>query len=168
MDMHQDSARYAGAYLSVLYQIGDDETAYNAFLRLRPELVHNILNRETQGEIIVTDKNRNKLMYFVQLQARRGNAHLVSDLAKQLDNNFAQGHVPQYIHYARWLLFRQRPEEAKSMLLTMMHNGWLPDYNADHFPEAIMKQLFIDLGLGDKIYQTLLNRNREQVVARVD
>jgi len=168
MDMHQDKARYAGAYLSVLYQMGDDEKAYNAFLRLRPKLAHNILNPEAQGEIIVSAENRYKLMYFVQLQARRGNMQLVSDLAQQLDNSSAQGHAPQYIHYARWLLFRQHTEEAKTMILSVMHNGWLPDYNADNFPEAIMKQLFIDVGLGDKTYQALLNKNRAQVVAGLD
>jgi DNA-binding winged helix-turn-helix (wHTH) protein/TolB-like protein/Tfp pilus assembly protein PilF len=168
MAMHQDNARYAGGYLLALEQMGNDEKAYNDFLRLRPELAHNILNPEAQGEITVTDKNRYKLMYFVQLQARRGKMQLVSDLAQQLDNSFAQGHAPQYIHYARWLVFRQHQEEAKTMILSMMHNGWLPDYNADYFPEAIMKQLFIDVGLSDKTYQALLNKNRALVVAELD
>jgi DNA-binding winged helix-turn-helix (wHTH) protein/TolB-like protein/Tfp pilus assembly protein PilF len=166
--IHQDNGRYAGAYLSTLYQMGDDEKVYKAFLRLRPELAHNILNPETQGEITVTAKNRYRLIRFVQLQARRGKMQSVSDLAQQLDNSFTQGHAPQNIHYARWLLFRQHREKAKTMILSMMKNGWLPDYNTDSYPEAIMKQLFIDLGLGDKTYQTLLNKNRAQVVAGLD
>ncbi len=164
MAIHQDDARYAGAYLSVLYQIGDDEKAYKEFLRLRPELADNILNSEAQGEITMTAKNRYKLMYYIQLQVRRGNMHLVSDLAQQLDKSFAQGHTPQDIRYARWLLFRQHKEATKAMILSMMHNGWLPDYSTDYFPEANMKQLFIDLGLGEKNYQTLLSKNRAQVV----
>jgi len=65
-------------------------------------------------------------------------------------------------------LFRQHREKAKTMILSMMNNGWLPDYNANLYPEAIMKQLFIDVGLGEKSYQALLNRNRAQVVAGID
>jgi hypothetical protein len=168
MVMHQDSARFAGSYLSVLEIMGDDEKAYKAFLRLLPELADNIVNPEVQGEITVTAENRYKLIYFVQLQVRRGNMYLVSDLAQQLDNSFAQGNAPQSIYYARWLLFRQHREKAKTMILYMMDNGWLPDYNANLYPEAIMKQLFIDLGLGDKTYQDLLNRNRAQVLAGLD
>ena len=168
MVIHQNNARFSGAYLSVLELMGDDEKAYKAFLRLRPELADNILNREAEGEITVTAENRYKLIYFVQLQARRGKMQLVSDLAQQLDNSFAQREAPQDIYYARWLLFRQRTEEAKTMILSMMNNGWLPDYNANLYPEAIMKQLFIDLGLGDKTYQALLNRNRVQVLAGLD
>jgi DNA-binding winged helix-turn-helix (wHTH) protein/TolB-like protein/Tfp pilus assembly protein PilF len=168
MVIHQDDARFAGAYLSVLKLMGEDEKAYKVFLKLRPDLADNILNSEAQGEITVTAKNRYNLIYFVQLQARRGKMQLVSDLAQQLDNSFAQGDVPQNIYYARWLLFRQQREKAKTMILSMMHNGWLPDYNANLYPETIMKQLFIDVGLGNKTYQTLLNRNRAQVVATLD
>jgi len=36
------------------------------------------------------------------------------------------------------------------------------------YPEAIMKQLFIDVGLGDKTYQALLERNRVKVMAGLD
>ena len=165
--IHQDNARFAGAYLSVLELMGDDEKAYKAFLRLRPELADNVVNSEIQGEITVTDENRYKLTYFVQLQARRGKMQLVSDLAQQLDNSFV-GHAPQDIYYARWLLFRQHREKAKTMILSMMSNGWLPDYNANLYPETIMKQLFIDVGLGDKTYQALLNKNRAQVMAGFD
>ncbi len=168
IDMHQDNARYAAAYLSVLEQMGDDEKAYKDFLRLRPDLADKILDPEERGEITVTAKNRYKLVYFVQLQARRGKMQLFSDLAQQLDNSFIQGDAPQNIYYARWLVFRQHGEKAKTMILSMMNNGWLPDYNANSFPEAIMKQLFIDVGLGDKTYQALLNRNRAQVVAGLD
>jgi DNA-binding winged helix-turn-helix (wHTH) protein/TolB-like protein/predicted Zn-dependent protease len=168
MAIHQDDARYAGAYLSVLYQMRDDEKAYKEFLRLRPELADNILSRAAQGERISTAKNRYKLMYYVQLQARRGNMHLVSDLAQQLDNSFAHGDVPQDTRYARWLLFRQHKEAAKTMILSMMHNGWLPDYNSVYFADANMKQLFIDVGLGKESYQTLLNKNRAQVVAGLE
>jgi len=166
--IHQDSARYAGVYLSVLEQMGDDEKAYLDFLRLRPEFADSILNPEATGDISVTTKNRYKLIYFVQLQARRGKMQLVNDLAQKLDNSFAQRETSPNIYYARWLLFRQHREKAKTMILSMMNNGWLPDYNAKHFPEAIMKQLFIDLGLGDKTYQALLNKNRKQVVAGLD
>ena len=168
MVIHQDNVRFAGAYLSVLYQMGDDEKAYKAFLQLRPELAYNILNPEAQGELTVTAENRYKLIYFVQLQARRGKMQLVSDLARQLDNSFAQGHAPQDIYYARWLFFRQHGEKAKTMILSLMNNGWLPDYNANLYPEAIMQQLFIDVGLGEKTYQALLNRNRAQVVVGLD
>jgi DNA-binding winged helix-turn-helix (wHTH) protein/tetratricopeptide (TPR) repeat protein len=168
MAIHQDHERYAGAYLLALEQMGDDEKAYKDFLRLRPELAHNILNPEAQGEISVSAENRYLLTYFVQLQARRGNMQLVNDLALQLDNSFAQREAPLDIYYARWLLFRQRTEEAKTMILSMMNNGWLPDYNANLYPEAIMKQLFIDLGIGDKTYQALLNKNRAQVVVGLD
>ncbi|NQZ89748.1 MAG: winged helix-turn-helix domain-containing protein [Colwellia sp.] len=163
--IHQDSARYAGSYLSVLYQMGDDEKAYKAFLRLRPELARNILNPEPQGEQTVTANNRYKLIYFVQLQARRGKMKLVSDLAQQLDNSFAKRATSKNIYYARWLLFRKQKEKAKTMMLSMMNDGWLPDYSAEFSPEAIMKQLFIDVGLGDKTYQALLKRNRAQVLA---
>jgi len=166
MDIHQDSARYARGYLLALELMGDDEGAYRNFLRLRPELAHTILNPEA-GDITVTAVNRNKLTYFVQLQARRGNMAIVSDLAQKLDNSFVE-HSRQDIYYARWLLFRQRKEEAKAMILNIMNKGWLPDYNADSFPEAIMKQLFIDVGLGDKTYQALLNTNRAQVLAGFD
>lgn len=165
MAMHQDNARYAGAYLLALDQMGDDEKAYKDFLRLRPELAHNILNPEAQGEITVADENRYLLTYFVQLQARRGKMQLVSDLAQQLDNSFAQEDAPQDIYYARWLLFRQHREEAKTMILSMMDSGWLPDYNANLYPAAIMKQLFIDVGLGGETYQALLNKNRALVLA---
>lgn len=168
MAIHQDNARYAGSYLSVLYQMEDYEKAYKDFLRLRPELADHILNPEAQGEITVTAENRYKLIYFVQLQARRGKMKLVSDLAQQLDNSFAQRNTSQNIYYARWLLFRQHREEAKTMILSMMNNGWLPDYSAQFSPEAIMKQLFIDVGLGDKTYQVLLNINRAQVVAELN
>jgi DNA-binding winged helix-turn-helix (wHTH) protein/Tfp pilus assembly protein PilF len=168
MAIHQDNGRYAGTYLLALEQMGDDEKVYKDFLRLRPELAHNILNPEAQGEMTVTAENRYNLIYFVQLQARRGKMQLVSDLAQQLDNSFIQGDAPQNIYYARWLLFRQHREKAKTMILSMMNNGWLPDYNANSFPEAIMKQLFIDVDLGDKTYQALLNRNRAQVLAGLD
>jgi tetratricopeptide (TPR) repeat protein len=168
MDMHQDNVRFAGAYLSVLKLMGDDEKTYKAFLRLRPDLADNILNSEAGSEITVTAENRYKLIYFVQLQAQRGKMHLVSDLAQQLDNSFSQGDAPQNIYYARWLLFRQQEEKVKTMILSMMNNGWLPDYNANLYPETIMKQLFIDLGLGEKTYQTLLNKNRAQVLAGLD
>jgi len=163
--IHQDNARYAGGYLLALELMGDDEKAYKEFLRLQPELAKHILNPATQGEITVTAKNRNLLTYFVQLQARRGSMQLVSDLAHQLDNSFDQGNTRQDIYYARWLLFRQHKEKAKTMILSMMNNGWLPDYNAYLYPEAIMKQLFIDVGLGDEAYQTFLNKNRAQVLA---
>ena len=166
--IHQDSARYAGSYLSVLYQIGDDEKAYKAFLRLRPGLTQNIINPTQHGEITVTTKNRYKLIYFVQLQARRGKMKLVSDLAKQLDNSFAKKATSQNIYYARWLLFRKQEEKAKAMILSMMNDGWLPDYSAEFSPEALMKQLFIDVGIGDKTYQTLLNKNRVKVLEGVN
>ena len=117
MAMHQDNERYAGAYLLALEQMGDDEKAYKDFLRLRPELAHNILNPDAPGEIILSAENRYLLTYFVQLQARRGNMQLVNDLALQLDNSFAQREAPLDIYYARWLLFRQRTEEAKTMIL---------------------------------------------------
>jgi len=166
--IHQDNARYAGGYLLALELMGDDEKGYEEFLRLQPELAKHILNPETQGEITVTAKNRNLLTYFVQLQVRRGNMQLVSDLAQQLDNNFLQGNAREDIYYARWLLFRQHREKAKTMILSMMNKGWLPDYNAYLYPEAIMKKLFIDVGLGDKFYQVLLDRNRVQVLAGLD
>jgi DNA-binding winged helix-turn-helix (wHTH) protein/tetratricopeptide (TPR) repeat protein len=168
MAIHQDDTRYASAYLSVLYQMGDDERAYKEFLRLRPNLADNILKPEGLEEIAITTKNRYKLMYYIQLQARRGNMQLVNDLAQQLDNSFAQEHAPQNIRYARWLLFRQHKEAAKTMILSMMHNGWLPDYNSVYFADANMTQLFIDVGLGEKSYQTLLNKNRTQVLAGLD
>jgi DNA-binding winged helix-turn-helix (wHTH) protein/TolB-like protein/Tfp pilus assembly protein PilF len=168
MAMHQDNARFAGAYLSVLKLMGEDEKAYKAFLQLRPELADNILNSEAKGEITVTAENRYKLIYFVQLQAQRGKMQLVSNLAQQLDNSFAQGDAPQNIYYARWLLFRQQREKAKTMILNMLNNGWLPDYNANLYPETIMKQLFIDVGLDDKTFQALLNKNRVQVLEGVD
>jgi len=166
--IHQDNARYARGYLLALELMGDDEEAYQAFLRLLPELAHNILNPEARGKIELTAKNRNLLTYFVQLQAKRGKMPLVSDLAQQLDNSLAQSHVRKDIYYARWLLFRQHKEKAKNMILSMMNNGWLPDYNAYLYPEAIMKQLFIDVGLGDKTYQALLERNRVKVMAGLD
>jgi DNA-binding winged helix-turn-helix (wHTH) protein/TolB-like protein/Tfp pilus assembly protein PilF len=168
MEMHKDKARFAGAYLSVLKLMGEDEKAYKAFLRLRPELADNILNSEVEGEITVTAENRYKLVYFVQLQAQRGKMELVSELALQLDNSFAQGDVSPNIYYARWLLFRQQREKAKSMILSMMNNGWLPDYNANLYPETIMRKLFIDVGLNDNTYQKLLNRNRAEVVVGLD
>jgi DNA-binding winged helix-turn-helix (wHTH) protein/TolB-like protein/Tfp pilus assembly protein PilF len=166
--IHQDNARYAGSYLSVLYQMGDYEKAYKDFLRLRPKLADNLINPEAHGEIIVTTKNRYKLIYFVQLQARRGKMKLVSDLAEQLDNSFAQRYTSQNIYYARWLLFRQHKEKAKTMILSMMNNGWLPDYSAKFSPESNMKKLFTDVGLDDKTYQSLLKINRAQVVAGLD
>jgi len=166
--IHQDNARYAGGYLLALELMGDDEKAYKEFLRLLPELANHILNPETQGEIAITATNRNLLTYFVQLQNRRGNMQLVSDLAQQLDNSFVQRSARENIYYARWLLFRQHKEKAKTMIISMMNNGWLPDYNAYLYPEAIMNKLFIDVGLGDKTYQTLLNRNRAQVLAGLD
>lgn len=164
MAIHQNETRFAQAYLSVLYQMGEDEKAYNAFLRLRPELASKIHPLAPQGKLAVTAQNRYKLMYFVQLQARRGNMHLVNDFAGKIDNSFALGHAPQNIYYARWLLFRQRTEKVKTMILNMMNNGRLPDYDADLFPEAIMKQLFIDTGLGGQTYQGLLSQDHGQVV----
>lgn len=166
--IHQDNGRYAKAYLLALELMGDDEKAYKNFLRLRPDLADDLLNSEAQGEITVTAENRSLLTYFVQLQARRGKMQSVSDLAQQLDNSFDQEHASQGINYARWLLFRQHKEKAKTLILRLMNNGWLPDYNANLYPEAIMKQLFIDVGLGEQTYQALLNKNRAQVLAGVD
>jgi len=168
IDMHHDNGRYAGAYLLALELMGDDEQAYEVFLRLLPELAHQLRSQQASAEIVISAENRNLLAFFVQLQARRGKMDLVRDLSQQLDDNFAQRGNPQNIYYARWLLFRGEKEKAKSMIMGMMNNGWLPDYNAYLYPEAIMKQLFIDLELGDKTYQDLLNRNRAQVVADFD
>ena len=90
---------------------------------------------------------------------------LVEALAAQLDRSFEQGDSPQDIYYARWLLFRRHQEQSKALILRLMNNGWLPDYNAKMYPKAIMTQLFMETGLGVKAYQVLLQKNREQVTA---
>jgi len=168
IDMHHDNARYAGAYLLALELMGDDEQAYDVFLQLLPKLAHQVRSRQASAEIAITAENRNLLAFYVQLQARRKKMDLVTDLAQQLDNSFSQRGNAQNIYYARWLLFRGEQEKAQNMILAMMNNGWLPDYNAYLYPEAIMKQLFINLGLGEKKYQSLIARNRAQVVPNLD
>lgn len=163
MALHQDPARYAGAYMLALEQLGDDEKSYQAFLHLRPALADKILHQEQFGDVNIGDDNAHLIAHFVQLQAKRGEFESVSALAQLLDRTFSQGYLLQDIYYARWLLFRGNKERAKALILKLMHDGWLPDYNAQLYPETIIQQLFIDAGLGGDTYQELLDKNREQV-----
>jgi len=165
MALHQDTDRYTGAYLLALEQLGDEEKVYQAFLRLRPALADKILHQEKFGDVDIEDDNAYLIAYFVQLQAKRGEFESVSALAQLLDRTFSQGYLLQDIYYARWLLFRGHKERAKALIIKLMHDGWLPDYNAQLYPETIMKQLFIDTGLGRDAYQELVKKNRVQVSA---
>ena len=165
MALHQDSDRYAGAYLVALEQLGDDEKAYQAFLRLRPALADKIVHQAQFGDVNIGDDNAYLIAYFVQLQAKRGEFESVSALAQLLDRTFSQGYLLQDIYYARWLLFRGHKERATALILKLMHDGWLPDYNAQLYPETIMQQLFIDTGLGGDAYHELLDKNRTLVSA---
>lgn len=64
--------------------------------------------------------------------------------------------------------FRQKSEICTKLgacLNPHAHNGRLPDDDADLFPKAIKKQLFIDTGPGGQTYQGLLSKNRDQRVA---
>ncbi|MGB0899392.1 MAG: tetratricopeptide repeat protein, partial [Psychrobium sp.] len=168
MALHQDTQRYVGAYLMALEQFGDAERVYQAFLRLRPELADKILHQEKFGDVDIGDDNAYLIAYFVQLQAKRGKFESVSALAQLLDRTFTQGYLLQDIYYARWLLFRGHKEQAQTLILRIMHDGWLPDYNAQLYPETIMLQLFIDAGLKRDDYQKLLDNNRAKVLAEVN
>lgn len=155
MEIHQDKARFSDAYLSVLYQMGDYEQAYKTFLQLRPEL--------SSSDIAVNQDNRYQLIYYVRLQYQRNNMHLVAALAEKIERSFATIPAKDNIYYAQWLVLRGQKEQAKAMILSLMHNGWLPDYDADLFPEAIMVQLFINTALGQQAFDHLLSINRDQV-----
>lgn len=168
MALHQDSQRYVGAYLMALEQFGDAEKVYQAFLRLRPELADKILHQEKFGDVDIGDDNAYLIAYFVQLQAKRGKFESVSALAQLLDRTFTQGYLLQDIYYARWLLFRGHKERAQTLILRLMRDGWLPDYNAQLYPETIMLQLFIDAGLKRDDYQKLLDNNRAKVLAELN
>lgn len=168
MALHQDTQRYVGAYLMALEQFGDAEKVYQAFLRLRPALADKILHQEKFGDVDIGDDNAYLIAYFVQLQARRGEFESVSALAQLLDRTFAQGYLLQDIYYARWLLFRGHKERAQTLILRLMHDGWLPDYNAQLYPETIMLQLFVDTGLERDDYQKLLDSNRAKVFAELN
>ncbi|MCG7530401.1 winged helix-turn-helix domain-containing protein [Psychrobium sp. MM17-31] len=168
MALHQDAQRYVGAYLMALEQFGDAEKVYQAFLRLRPELADKLLHQEKFGDVDIGDDNAYLIAYFVQLQAKRGKFESVSALAQLLDRTFTQGYLLQDIYYARWLLFRGHKERAQTLILRLMHDGWLPDYNAQLYPETIMLQLFIDAGLKRDDYQKLLDNNRAKVLAELN
>lgn len=165
MRLHQDNGRYAGAYLLALELLQQNEKAYAAFLKLRPDLAKYVLNQENNAAIEVTASNRKLLAYFVQLQARRGAMNSVNQLAQQLDESFAKEDTPRDIYYARWLLFRGDKDLAKKETINLMKNGWLPDYNAQLYPEAIMQKLFIETDLGKETYQAMLEQNRAKVIA---
>ncbi|MCJ8268503.1 MAG: hypothetical protein MJK04_03785, partial [Psychrosphaera sp.] len=85
-------------------------------------------------------------------------------LVEKLDQWFATTAPKPNYYLAAWLVDRGQMVSAKLMLLTLMQDGWLPDFNEDMLAEQKMRALFVAVGLGEGVFDGLLAENRGMVM----
>ncbi len=155
LEMHKDRVRFVMPYLSVLYYLGNYEQVYQTLAELKPKL--------SKGDVVIDKDNQYLVAFYVRLQFKRGQP-VPAGLVEKLDQWFATS-TPKPNHYlAGWLVDRGQLVSAKLMLLALMKDGWLPDFNEDMLAEYKMRALFVAVGLDEAVFDGLLAENRARVV----
>ncbi|WP_042152077.1 hypothetical protein [Pseudoalteromonas sp. '520P1 No. 412'] len=128
------------------------QTALDLLVKLNPEI--------SKSDTIVTEHNMNifSLYHLIQNHVDQHNTLTTTQL-NQLALLFDKQSIGN-ISQAQWHLLQGQIDKSKEVVLNMLNTGWLPDYNMDMYPEARMKKLFIETGLGEDKYTTLLEANR--------
>jgi DNA-binding winged helix-turn-helix (wHTH) protein/Flp pilus assembly protein TadD len=153
--MHQDNERFVMPYINALIENGSLQQALIAFKKYAPQLPN--------SDVEINRDNQYQLAILVQLQTDLGLINEAEHLIARLDQWFANNEVEDNFWKADWLMFRGQKERASSILMALMHSGWLPDYNAETFPVVKMRRLFIESGIGEDAFEKMLTDNRQQV-----
>jgi len=154
-ELHNTSQIFSVARVIILSQMGEYEVALDTLLQSNSEI--------SKTETIVTEKNIEVFLLYHYLQRHiPQQAKLAEAQLNQLALLFNSQQDPS-ISQAHWYLLQRDITKSKEVVLNMLNTGWLPDYNSDMYPEARMKKLFIDTGLGEQKYEALLEKNRNLV-----
>lgn len=151
LEMHPDKRRFVLPYLSNLGFRGEVDEAYRLLLRYAPELKN--------GEFVITQDNQYLLAFYLYLQHQRQQLQTEQALLERLDQWFVDNPPTQDHYYALWLAFRGHPD-AQKVLLALMEQGWLPDFNEDMLAVERLRQAFESSGLKAAEFDKLLLKNR--------
>ncbi|MBV1908005.1 MAG: winged helix-turn-helix domain-containing protein [Kangiellaceae bacterium] len=156
--LHQNNERFIFPYVIALQKNGHFQQALDNLLKYQPQI--------SQPDISVNLNNHYILATYTQLMNKLFRRSEVAELEEQLDRWFIENLVNHDVSYAQWLLFRGQSDKAKILLLKLMEQGWLPDFNVSVYPQTKMRQLFIESGLGEPLFIQLLKDNRDKVLRR--
>jgi DNA-binding winged helix-turn-helix (wHTH) protein/Tfp pilus assembly protein PilF len=153
--MHQDNERFVMPYINALLENGSLDEALEVFVNYAPQLL--------KSDVKINHDNQYQLAILVQLQADLGLVDEAKVMIERLDSWFSINQSKDSYSKAEWILFRGNKERAGSILISLMRSGWLPDYNAETFPVVKIRRLFIDSGLGVRVFERYLMENRAKV-----
>lgn len=150
--LYKTKQSFSLARIFILLQMKEYQTALDLLVKLNPEI--------SKSDTIVTEHNMNifSLYHLIQNHVDQHNTLTTTQL-NQLALLFDKQSIGN-ISQAQWHLLQGQIDKSKEVVLNMLNTGWLPDYNMDMYPEARMKKLFIETGLGEDKYTTLLEANR--------
>jgi DNA-binding winged helix-turn-helix (wHTH) protein/tetratricopeptide (TPR) repeat protein len=150
--LHNLSQIFSVSRVIILSQMGEYKVALDTLLQSNPEI--------SKTETTVTEQNIEIFLLYHYLQRHISQqAKLTKAQLNQLALLF-NAQQKTSTSQAQWYLLQGDITKSKEVVLNMLTAGWLPDYNSDMYPEARMKKLFIDTGLGEIKYGVLLENNR--------
>lgn len=154
--LHKNNQRFILPYILALYY---DEQYEDALANL-----NNVIHIGNTSEVDITLDNHYILSTYIQIMHQLGRLDEVKELTAELKKWYIEQPVHHDLAYANWQIFIGEKSKARIIILKLMKQGWLPDFNAEVFPIANMKRLFIQSGLGEQRFLELLQLNREQVL----
>ena len=152
MAMHPDKQRFVMPYVSLLCFMGKLEQAQQIFLTFMPG---------AQSDVKITADNQYLLLLYSRLVGEQGESQ--EQLQQSLQQWFEM-HPPETGFMSALYYSNESPEQARTELSTLMHNGWLPDLNEDLLAEQHMLRLFKATGIGEAQFQQHLNQNRQLAI----
>lgn len=150
--LHSNTVSFSIPRAIIFSQMGLQEKAFSLLIKSNPEL--------SKTHTKVTEKNKSLFILYYQLQQSLFDKKTLTDVQQQQLAALFNAQLSPSIAQANWYLLQGDIKKSQQTLLAMFEAGWLPDYNMDMYPEARMKDLFNQSGLGTSRYETLLKRNR--------
>lgn len=157
-EIHRGTRRFDMPYVETLIYSGQLQQAQKIFLNAFPEFKTNAIKIESSNVYLA--------MFYLQLLNKLESLDDWQGIIQAVDQQIADKEYPKNFYVAQWLAFRGQVHPAKSMVLDMMRDGWLPDTNAELFALVKMRQLFVKLGVAESEFNALLALNVSKVKQR--
>lgn len=154
--IHQNNERFVLPYVLALFQNQQYQDALVILEKHLPEL--------TDSNIEITFDNQFALSIYLQTLDKLNQSSVTKQVTQRLSRWFVEQPQRPSLWLANWLNFTGEKAKARTLLIKLLKQGWLPDFNSEVFPLNTMKKLFIQSGLGEQVFYQRLAVNRQLVL----
>lgn len=157
--LHQNNERFILPYIIALFEDRQFEKALKTINKYMPQI--------RKKNVEINFNNQYVLGIYVELLSKLDRVNEANELLNRLEQWFNYNQIGNSLWFANWQLFRGDKEKTGIIIIKMMEQGWLPDFNSDVFPTVNMRRLFVESGVGVEKFHQLLEINRNRVLNRI-